>query len=311
MPLKDIDFKIEQFQNALNTFMPKKYKWFKNIELHRIVFYDDKPNGVIGLNGDMLVDGDWYGTQFRNYHYSSNIINPNLENISIGDIVGGKFAVELSNLFKNVYRGVTGRKVEGLMWHLLFVSIPDEEETNNEIDSVELDEYARTLKNARRQGSGLRFSKTAIKSNPNRFRPQNRKSLNEIHNDLSIQRRLKKPVDYYSIKSLVKTEMYNLNVFDYENEYYYLEAVATHVTDELLPVSSDTTYSSIFEKIYDYIINEFGDNITTYWNENNFDSDELYENTELTEKCWKGYTQKGMKTMFGKRYPNCVKVKKK
>jgi hypothetical protein len=27
----------------------------------------------------------------------------------------------------------------------------------------------------------------------------------------------------------------------------------------------------------------------------------------LTEKCWKGYTQKGMKTMFGKKYPNCVK----
>jgi hypothetical protein len=30
---------------------------------------------------------------------------------------------------------------------------------------------------------------------------------------------------------------------------------------------------------------------------------------ELTEKCWAGYTQKGMKTMFGKRYPNCVKKK--
>ena len=28
---------------------------------------------------------------------------------------------------------------------------------------------------------------------------------------------------------------------------------------------------------------------------------------ELTERCWRGYTQKGMKTMFGKRYPNCVK----
>ena len=27
----------------------------------------------------------------------------------------------------------------------------------------------------------------------------------------------------------------------------------------------------------------------------------------LDEKCWKGYTKKGMKTMFGKRYPNCVK----
>ena len=34
------------------------------------------------------------------------------------------------------------------------------------------------------------------------------------------------------------------------------------------------------------------------------------ENCELTEKCWKGYTQKGMKTMFGKKYPNCVKKTK-
>ena len=27
----------------------------------------------------------------------------------------------------------------------------------------------------------------------------------------------------------------------------------------------------------------------------------------LSEKCWKGYEKKGMKTMFGKRVPNCVK----
>ena len=31
------------------------------------------------------------------------------------------------------------------------------------------------------------------------------------------------------------------------------------------------------------------------------------ENQCLCEACWKGYTQKGMKTMFGKKYPNCVK----
>lgn len=37
----------------------------------------------------------------------------------------------------------------------------------------------------------------------------------------------------------------------------------------------------------------------------------LYNESEITEKCWKGYTQKGMKTMFGKKYPNCVKMKKK
>ena len=39
------------------------------------------------------------------------------------------------------------------------------------------------------------------------------------------------------------------------------------------------------------------------------DTTDLFEG-EITERGWKGYTQKGMKTMFGKRYPNCVKIKK-
>lgn len=30
----------------------------------------------------------------------------------------------------------------------------------------------------------------------------------------------------------------------------------------------------------------------------------------LKERCWKGYTQKGFKKMFGKTYPNCVKKTK-
>jgi len=32
---------------------------------------------------------------------------------------------------------------------------------------------------------------------------------------------------------------------------------------------------------------------------------------DVQEACWKGYEKKGMKTMFGKRYPNCVKKKRK
>ena len=32
--------------------------------------------------------------------------------------------------------------------------------------------------------------------------------------------------------------------------------------------------------------------------------------SELSEKCWPGYEKKGMKTMFGKKYPNCVKKTK-
>ena len=41
-------------------------------------------------------------------------------------------------------------------------------------EDEELTEYSRTLKNARQQGVGLRFPKSAIKSNPSRFRPYNR-----------------------------------------------------------------------------------------------------------------------------------------
>ena len=34
-----------------------------------------------------------------------------------------------------------------------------------------------------------------------------------------------------------------------------------------------------------------------------------FTETPVDEACWKGYEKKGMKTMFGKRYPNCVKKK--
>lgn len=43
-----------------------------------------------------------------------------------------------------------------------------------QMPSDEVDEYARTLKNARKQGIGLRFPKSAVKANPLRFRYYNR-----------------------------------------------------------------------------------------------------------------------------------------
>ena len=44
----------------------------------------------------------------------------------------------------------------------------------DDIKDEELTEYSRTLKNARQQGVGLRFPKSAIKANPARFRQYNR-----------------------------------------------------------------------------------------------------------------------------------------
>ena len=51
--------------------------------------------------------------------------------------------------------------------HKLVKSIDD-------VGNKELNEYARTLKNARQQGVGLRFPKSAIKTTPQRFRPYNK-----------------------------------------------------------------------------------------------------------------------------------------
>jgi len=52
-------------------------------------------------------------------------------------------------------------------------------------------------------------------------------------------------------------------------------------------------------------------NVEFYRNETLESNTQEMKEGELTEKCWPGYTQKGMKTMFGKRYPNCVKKKSK
>ena len=58
-----------------------------------------------------------------------------------------------------------------------------------------------------------------------------------------------------------------------------------------------------------YFKQKYGHMIKEYYEQNCIKKQEQNEG-ELTEKCWKGYTQKGMKTMFGKRYPNCVKKTK-
>jgi hypothetical protein len=80
----------------------------------------------------------------------------------------------------------------------------------------------------------------------------------------------------------------------------YEERVLTNKIEPLRRYIIDIIYKGdnplLQEKIDEYL--------------NNNSSKQEQNESELTERCWKGYTQKGMKTMFGKRYPNCVKAKK-
>jgi hypothetical protein len=144
----------------------------------------DKPYYVSGWRGfaegfdsfdDMITTyGDWIDVDWDEIKKKLDNINDYpvptskdtmnsrpLKLISIGD-KGNRWGYNFS-IIKQVPKNNVDKntnKVKGVQT----------EENNNE-----LDEYARTLKNARQQGVGLRFSKSAIKTNPMRFRPYNRK----------------------------------------------------------------------------------------------------------------------------------------
>jgi hypothetical protein len=60
----------------------------------------------------------------------------------------------------------------------------------------------------------------------------------------------------------------------------------------------------IYEDEDDIIVEKNGQQYTL-----SMDDLESLNEADLDEACWKGYHKEGMKTMFGKRYPNCVKNK--
>lgn len=303
----------------------------------------------------------------------------------------------------------------------------------------EIGEYSRSLKNARKQGSGLRFSKNAIKYNPLRFRPYSRETvedkdpkvgtgkkpkgsdrrlytdenpsdtvsvkfrtkedivdslnkqsfkskshkrqsqiINLIHQrvraayqnakDSETKKRLKRGLEYIENekeKSKEKTIMLQkegLHDTYWENEEgdkvmlmdllnatedipvskVDLEVLKPHLLtwdgDEeerekidkadlqypiLIFVEDDGSFISIIDghhraqkavknklgtiKAKVISINSLPKNIRKVFI--HMGKQEQTE-SELTEKCWAGYEKKGMKTMFGKRYPNCVKKTK-
>jgi hypothetical protein len=314
----------------------------------------------------------------------------------------------------------------------------DIRETILRILREELGEYSRSLKNARKQGSGLRFSKTAIKNNPLRFRPYSRETvedkdpkvgtgkkpegssrrlytdenpsdtvsvkfktkqdivdtlnkesfksksharqsqiINLIHQrlrvalerakDPEVKKRLRTAFEYIESKkeeSKRKTQVMKEGLLDtsWENEEgdkvtlmdllnatedipvskVDLEVLKPHLLtwdgDEeervkidkadlqypiLIFVEDDGSFISIIDghhraqkavknklgtiKAKVIPINSLPKNIRKVFS--HMGRQEQNE-SELTERCWKGYTQKGMKTMFGKRYPNCVKKTK-
>jgi hypothetical protein len=229
------------------------------------------------------------------------------------------------------------------------------EEFENKYDTSmdeEVSEYARTLKNARQQGVGLRFPKSAIKSNPNRFRPYSREQVDETDPKVGTGKKPKgssrrlytdeNPKDTVSVKFRTKEDIIDtLNKESFKSKPHKRQSQIINLIHQRVRVAlenaKDPETKKRLKRAFDYIEiqKEKSKEKTKRLQKEGYDktitckcgwSWELsdggkepylchkcgHDNSkkELTEKCWPGYTQKGMKTMFGKRYPNCVKKTK-
>jgi predicted transcriptional regulator len=139
-------------------------------------------------------------------------------------------------------------------------------------------------------------------------------------NESTVSSTIKRRANQQTLKKYITKGEINYPTLcdDFEDGYEYADAVIDYAIYKLLDDFDEDMYEQDYNSdVMDYLRNmcrnEFGkyliDIYETTCTEEELDEQEKKE-SEITERCWKGYTQKGMKTMFGKRYPNCVKIKK-
>jgi hypothetical protein len=211
---------------------------------------------------------------------------------------------------------------EGNTWGYNFSvvkSIP--KENLDKILKEELGEYSRSLKNARKQGSGLRFPKTAIKNNPLRFRPYSRETVEDSDPKVGTGkkpegsgRRLytdENPNDTVSVKFRTKEDIIDtLNKESFKSKSHKRQSQIINLIHQRVRAAyqnaKDPDTKSRLKRALDYIEKRKEES-----KEKTIRLQKQEQNeSELTERCWPGYEKKGMKTMFGKSYPNCVKKTK-
>ena len=127
---------------------------------------------------------------------------------------------------------------------------------------------------------------------------------------LSVMRRINHLDDIFmKVRKEISWYVCNFRNSNILLSYLYEKTLEEFYYTWMSEVVSDEDWETTAPKIEEYLDNNFRESTEMYWNDKC--SERIsFEKTELTEKCWKGYTQKGMKTMFGKRYPNCVKKTK-
>lgn len=283
---------VKILNRILNSVLKQKYNWF--IEIN-VIFIEKNNYGIQRpkLSGVLKVDEDWFGEQWRKFHYSLPIPNPNEEDVSIGDIVGGAQALDLSETIKTVLSMAFGEIIDGFQWVDLYVRTGDIEK--NEVSEGEIKNVKKILSE---EVEDLE-ERTKIEKLVTRF-------VNTYLKDKEL------PENFYGVAVDVFNTPYGkgCGVTFLMKKPFKLED-----SDELNEIAFGvkTLVRNFFSDEFKYGINFSTSTIGNYKELKkrieDMNKSEFTEG-EITEKCWPGYTQKGMKTMFGKRYPNCVKKKK-
>ena len=130
------DDKVIALNKMLNLLLKRKFDWFNEIN---IMFLEiTKTNTKVPkLNGIIKVDEDWYGTQWRDYNYSRPIPDTNVEDISIGDIVGGKLADEIAQEIIKGLQIVISSSIKGFQWFNLYLRTENEDMITEDIQEMD------------------------------------------------------------------------------------------------------------------------------------------------------------------------------
>ena len=190
---------------------------------------------------------------------------------------------------------------------------------NNKFISI-IDGHHRAQKAVRHKLEKIKAKLIPINSLPKNIRKVFGHLGKQEQNESIVSSTIKRRANKQSLEKYISDGEINYPTLcdDFEDGYDYADAVIDYAIYKLIDEFDEDIYDKdYYDDVMDYLRNfcrdEFGQYLIDIYKETCTEEelDEQEQNeSELTERCWKGYTQKGMKTMFGKRYPNCVKTKK-
>jgi hypothetical protein len=150
---------------------------------------------------------------------------------------------------------------------------------------------------------------------------RNVKSCDEVMSESTIPNTVKRRANRKILQDYITNGEINFPMLcdDFQDGYEYADEVIDYAIDNFINEFEENLfdynedyYSDVMDYLRTLCRNEFGQELIDIYNTTCIENTKQEQNeSEITERCWKGYTQKGMKTMFGKKYPNCVKIKKK